>query len=98
MVTIGSIRSALHRIAHALCGTHGGLVRVVIPSSQEPRVYIVALPSEFAGRICMYLCEELGVTIPSGTDPLVLTADEAAGLVRLARELAPLDAEAGSVS
>jgi hypothetical protein len=46
----------------------------------------------------MYLCEELGVTIPSGTDPLVLTADEAAGLVRLARELAPLDAEAGSVS
>ena len=94
MVTIGSIRSALHRIAQVLCGTHGGLVRVVVPSSQEPRVYIVALPSEIAGEIYTYLCEELGVTIPSGTDPLVLTADGAAGVVRLARELAPLEAEA----
>lgn len=95
MVTIGSIRSAFHRIALIVCGSPAGLIRVVAPSSREPRVYVVALPSEAAVEIYAFLSEELDVTIPSGTDPLVLTADNAAAVVRLARELAPLDAETG---
>jgi len=95
MVTIGSIRSAFHRIALIVCGSPAGLVRVVVPSSQEPRVYVVALSSEAAAGIYAFLSEELDVTIPSGSDPLVLTANEAAAVVRLARELEPLDAEIG---
>jgi len=55
----------------------------------------VALSSDAAAGIYAFLSEELDVTIPSGTEPLVLTANEAAAVVRLARELAPLDAEVG---
>jgi len=95
MVTTASIRSAFHRIALIVCGSPAGLIRVVVPSSQQPRVYVVALSSEAAPEIYAFLSEELDVTIPSGTDPLVLTADEAAAVVHLARELAPLDAEVG---
>jgi len=95
MVTTASIRSAFHRIALIVCGSPAGLIRVVVPNSQEPRVYVVALSSEAAPEIYAFLTEELDVAIPSGTDPLVLTANEAAAVVRLARELAPLDAEVG---
>ena len=95
MVTTASIRSAFHRIALIVCGSPAGLIRVVVPSSQEPRVYVVAFSSEAAPEIYAFLTKELDVTIPSGTDPLVLTANEAAAVVRLARELAPLDAEPG---
>jgi len=97
MVTIGSIRTALHRIAQRVCHTPAGLVRVVVPSSQEPRVYIVALAPETASEVYKYLFEELGVKIPVGTDPLVLTADEAAALVGLAREFLLADAVGESI-
>src|SRR5262245_52225223 len=90
MVTTTSIRSALSKIVRAQCGTPAGLVRVVVPSSQEPSVYVVALPSEYAPEVYQYLSEELGITIPLGADPLVLTAREAASLVSLARELPAL--------
>jgi len=95
MVTTASIRSAFHRIALIVCGSPAGLIRVVVPSTQEPRVYVVALSSKAAAGIYAFLSEELDVAIPSGTAALVLTANEAAAVVRLARELAPLDAEVG---
>ena len=98
MVTIASIRSGLRRIAQAVGRTPAGLFRVVIPSSQEPRVYIVALASETASEVYKYLAKELGVTVPVGTDPLILTADEAAALVSLAREFPLEGAASESVS
>jgi hypothetical protein len=92
MVTTGSVRSALSKIAEAVCGTTPALIRVVIPSSREPGTYVVALPFGYTAEVYHYLAEQLGVAIPPGGDPLVLTADEASSLVSLACRLPSLGA------
>ena len=50
---------------------------MVVPSSQEPRVFIAAVPFEFSAPVYQYLAEHLSIRIPLEGDPLVLTADEA---------------------
>ena len=87
MVSIATLREAFQIISAAACDANPTLIRVVVPSSQEPRVYVVALPAECRPSVYGYLAERIDIDIPIGGDPLVLTAIEAAGVLRLAIEL-----------
>jgi hypothetical protein len=90
MITTVTIRLALGRIAEATCGRTPALIRVVMPSSQEPRVYIAAVPFEFSAPVYQYLADHLSVRMPLEGDPLVLTADEAFQVLNLASNLPPI--------
>jgi hypothetical protein len=94
MITTVTIRSALGKIAEAACGMTPALIRVVVPSSQEPRVFIAAVPFEFCGPVYQYLAEHLSVRIPLEGDPLVLTVDEALQILNLANNLPLVSAAA----
>lgn len=92
MVSTGSIRLALKRIAEAVCGAVPRDISVLIPSAARPRVYIASVPAQYRAAVYQYLAERVGLSAPQGGDPLVLTADVAEKLLKLAAGLKRVEA------
>ena len=92
MVSTGSIRLALKRIAEAVCGVVPRDISVLIPSAAQPRVYIASVPAQYRAAVYQYLAERVGLLAPQGGDPLVLTADVAEKLLKLADSLKRIEA------
>ena len=87
MVSIATLREAFEIISAAACGATPALIRVVVPTTQEPRTFIVALPSECRASVYAYLADRIDLAIPVAGEPLILTAVEAAAVLRLAIEV-----------
>jgi hypothetical protein len=92
MVTIEALREAFEKIAATACGTRAGLIRVVAPTLNAPRTFVVALPAKDRMGVYCCLADRMNFVIPDGGDPLVLTALEAAAIVKLALELSDIGA------
>ena len=60
---------------------------MVAPTANAPRTFVVALPAKDRMDVYGYLADRMNFAIPDGGDPLVLTALEAAVIVKLAMEL-----------
>lgn len=83
-VTAASLRLALRKITETTCGSAPSLIRVLIPSSQVPRVYIASIPLQHRREVYDYLARNLEFSVPHGGDPLVLRHDEATTILKLA--------------
>ena len=87
MITIEALRQAFQKISKVACGTSPRLIRVVSPTLRAPRTFVVALPPEDRADVYGYLAERMNLVIPAGGDPLVLTALEAAAILKLATDI-----------
>jgi len=87
MVSTVLIRLALTRIAESLCGPFPETICVLVPSAKTPRVYVASVPANCRAALHQYLAERIGVSIPRGNDPLILSAAEAAVAIELGQEL-----------
>jgi len=87
VVSTGLIRLALKRIAETLCGASPGNICVLVPSATAPRVYVASVPVGYRPVLYRYLAEQIGLSIPHGNDPLVLTAVEATVAIELAEQM-----------
>jgi hypothetical protein len=104
MVSNVLIRHALKRIAERLCGPFPGNICVLVPSANTPRVYIASVPVKCRAALHQYLAERIGVSIPHGNDPLILSATEAMVAIELGeqarrsdRRTEVVEAESGGV-
>jgi len=87
MVTIETLREAFQKISTVACGTSPRLIRVVSPTCNVPPTFVVALPSEERADVYAYLAERMNLVIRAEGDPLVLTALEAAAILKLAMDI-----------
>jgi hypothetical protein len=100
MVSITTLREAFEIISAVACGANPARIRVVVPTLQEPRTFVVAFPAEHRTDVYHFLAERIDLSIPLGGDPLVLSGLEAAAVLKLAIELAAVEETAmpGSVA
>jgi len=94
MVSTVQIRFALKRIAERLCGPFPENIRVLVPSAKTPRVYVASVPVNCRAALHQYLAERIGVSIPLGNDPLILSATEAMVAIELGEQARRGDDEA----
>ena len=87
MISNVLIRLALQRIAERLCGPFPGTICVLVPSANTPRVYIASVPIKCRAVLQHYLAERIGVSIPRGNDPLILSAAEAIVAIELGEQM-----------
>ena len=87
MISNVLIRLALKRIAERLCGPFPGNICVLVPSANTPRVYIASVPVKCRAALQHYLAERIGVSIPRGNDPLILSAEEAIVAIELGEQM-----------
>lgn len=87
MVTTQTVRAALERIAGAVCGASPMLIRVAMPKTYEPQICVVALPVDCREQVYRYLLDKLNLAPQSWDDPIVMTADQAGQVLRLAADL-----------
>ena len=87
MVTIEALRQAFEKISTVARGTSPRLIRVISPTFHAPRTFVVALPSEDRADVYGYLAERTNLVVPIEGDLLVLTALEAAAILKLATDI-----------
>ena len=61
MVSISTLREAFEIISAAACGANPALIRVVVPTAQEPRIFVVALPAECRASVYGYLADRVDI-------------------------------------
>jgi len=87
MISNVLIRHALKRIAERLCGPFPEDICVLVPSAKTPRVYVASVPLKCRAALHRYLAERIGVSIPHGNDPLILSATEAMVAIELGEQV-----------
>jgi hypothetical protein len=87
MISNVLVRLALKRIAERLCGPFPGNICVLVSSANMPRIYIASVPVKCRAALQHYLAERIGVSIPRGNDPLILSAEEAIVAIELGEQI-----------
>ena len=85
MVTTVSIRLALRKLAEITCGMAPALIRVTARvEATDRRSYTASIPWEYRYEICSYLKAHLHFEIELHCGLLILTEEQAGGVLKLA--------------
>jgi len=85
MVTTVSIRLALRKLAEITCGMAPSLIRVTARvDATGRRIYTASIPWECRYEICCYLKAHLDFEIDLHCGLLILTEEQAGGVLKLA--------------
>ena len=85
IVTTVSIRLALRELAEITCGMAPTLIRVTARvEAADRRIYTASIPWEYRYEICSYLKAHLGFEIDLHCGLLILTEEQAGGVLKLA--------------
>jgi len=82
VVTTVSIRLALKKVCETTCGTRPSVIQVKALGDPRNRIFAASIPCECMTAVVSHLTNYLPISVKG--DMLVLTAEQAAELVRVA--------------
>jgi hypothetical protein len=82
VVTTVSVRLALRQICELTCGTGPSVIPVVALGDAANRFFAVSIPSEYRQQVYSYLAEQLALAVSTDDEPLMLSREQAEGLVQ----------------
>ena len=82
VVTTVSIRLALTKVCETTCRTRPSVIHVKALGDPRHRIFAVSIPCECMAEVVSYLTNYLPISVKA--DMMILTAEQAAELVKLA--------------